>query len=309
MNIGKKLEHWFREARLAPQIFLRYGTLVPNEVTMPHAAGKFHIDPLDERARKKLLFDAVRNRYPINRRFWNDFINALQPDLALDIGANYGECIFSPHYGQQTRAIAFEANPVLITYLEKSRRDHPAMQQIEIINALVDQAPSGARDFYINETASGRSTAVAAVAQTTTNSRVIKVDTMSVDSCLQKRSLQPTSIVFKIDVEGYEPNVLLGLSDSIRNAKTAIGFVEVDDGFLRKSGWTAQKYQEQVLTAYDLYAPIKKGEQAFYKIESLAQTVEKITDPQKPNKAPHFDMILIKKGSDRTNFPKNWHFS
>lgn len=115
----------------------------PEVVSIPHAAGRFHINPHDERARKKLIFDAVRNRYSINRRFWNDFIAAVQPDLALDIGTNYGECIFSPTYPDNTRAIAFEANPELVGYLEKTRHDHPSMNQIEVINALVGKEPSG----------------------------------------------------------------------------------------------------------------------------------------------------------------------
>lgn len=306
MNIGKTLERWFREARFAPQIFMKYGTLNPDTIGIPHAAGRFHINPHDERARRRFIFDAVRNRYPINRRFWNDFIAAVRPDLALDIGTNYGECIFSPTYPDNTRAIAFEANPELMGYLEKTRRDHPSMNQIEVINALADKEPSGQRDFYVNDAWSGSSTAVAAIAENVTSSRTIKIDTVSVDSCVNDRNTTAGSVVFKIDVEGYEPHVLLGMKDTIGRAGTAVGFVEYDTGYLQKSGWTAQQYQEQALGSFDLYVPIKKGLRQFTRIESLSDYSEQYSKHLKQGKSLHFDLILIKKGSDLTKIPGGW---
>lgn len=309
MNIGKTLKKWLRMARYVPRILMRYGTLNPEVVRIPHAVGRFHINPHDGRARRKLIFDAIRNRYSINRRFWNDFIAAVRPDLALDIGTNYGECIFSPGYPGNTTAIAFEANPELVGYLEKSRRDHPSMNQIEVINALVGKEPSGQRDFYINETQSGRSTAVAAITENSASHRIIKVDTVSVDSCVNDRNITAGSVVFKIDVEGYEPHVLLGMKNTIGKAKTAVGFVEYDTGYLHKSGWTAQQYQEQALDGFDLYVPIKQGLQKFTRIESLSDYSEQASKHLKRGRDLHFDLILVKKGSDTAVLPDNWELS
>ena len=141
------------------------------------------------------------------------------------------------------------------------------MNRIEVINALVGKEPSGQRDFYINDAKSGSSTAVAAIAEIAASSRTIKIDTVSVDSCVNERNITAGSVVFKIDVEGYEPHVLLGMKDTVGKARTAVGFVEYNTGYLQKSGWTAQQYQEQALSSFDLYVPIKKGLQKFTRIK------------------------------------------
>ena len=106
MNPAKEIEWWLRELWLSPRVWRRYRTLRPHKVALPDVDAQIHIDPSDRRARKKLLYDPLRGRTNRNVRFWRDFCATLEPDLALDIGANYGECIFSTDYGCD-RADAF----------------------------------------------------------------------------------------------------------------------------------------------------------------------------------------------------------
>jgi len=67
---------------------LKYGTARPGSVQPPGAPSAVFLDPGDRRAVKKLIHDSVRGRVSIPVRFWRDMVEKLQPDVALDIGAN-----------------------------------------------------------------------------------------------------------------------------------------------------------------------------------------------------------------------------
>lgn len=300
-NIGKAFEWWFRKLRLAPRLLLEYGTLSPTRVKLYQGISPIHINPNDRRAVKKVLFDSLRERYPINRRFWIDFVGTLQPSLALDIGANYGECAFSLPYGPQTTVLAFEANPILIPYLEKSRAEHPDSERIRLVNALVAAQPGKQVDFFVNETWSGRSTAIDSIAETMPGHSVVKLNTVSVDSTVSDLGLAPGGLVFKIDVEGYEPYVLMGMQKTLEQASYAVGLIEVDTRFLDKTGWPLQRYETEVLYAFDLYAPTEKNGCRYRKIGSLTDHVRTAG-----RSGVHFDLLLIKKGVGLPRLPDGW---
>ncbi len=252
---GKQIEKLVREARLAPRVFLKYGTFKPTRVEMPNAAGPIFIDPADRRAKKKILFDSVRNRYSINRRFWVDFVSALEPDLALDIGVNYGECIFSPVYPDKVSAIGFEANPALFRHLNKSL--------------------AGARR--------------------------IQVETQSVDAVLREKGKSPETLVFKIDVEGFEPQVLLGMTETLDHARLFAGFIEVDTRFLEKTGWPPERYDREILNRFDLYTQSNRKSMIFERIASLDSYCQAHADKKK-----HFDLLVFRKGILPESLPRGW---
>ena len=124
--LGKEVEWYLRLWRLAPALLRQYGTLRPERVHLPQSRHAVYIDTGDRRAIKRILLDAVRGRYPVNRRFWVDFVGTLEPEIALDVGANYGECVFAADYTDATRVFAFEANPALQPHLQRSREEHPS---------------------------------------------------------------------------------------------------------------------------------------------------------------------------------------
>lgn len=296
-QLGKEIEWQLRRWRLAPALLRQYGTLRPERVRLPHSRHAVYIDTNDRRAIKRILLDAVRGRHPINRRFWVDFVQALEPEIALDVGANYGECVFATDYGEPTRVYAFEANPALHEYLQRSREEHPSAERIELVNALVDQRPRGAVSFFVNPRWSGGSTAVRQVAEDIPGSREVPVETVSIDSLLGKRIDAVSTLVFKMDIEGYEPFALAGMERLLDAVETAVGFVEVDPRFLEKSGWTPETYDQAVLDRFRLFVAAGDGETRFCEIPSLSAFLRE--DPRR-----HFDLLLVKGWPRR--LPAGW---
>lgn len=76
----------------------------------------------------------------------------------------------------------------------------------------------------------------------------IKVDVVRLDNYLEEHRIDRVDAL-KIDVEGFEPEVLRGLDRTL--AKQAVGAIvcEVDERHLRQSGWTASSLFE-MMTAY-----------------------------------------------------------
>lgn len=285
--VGKEVEWYLRLWRLAPALLRQYGTLRPERVHLPRSRHSVYIDTGDRRAIKRILLDAVRGRYPVNRRFWVDFVETLEPETALDVGANYGECVFATDYTDATRVFAFEANPALQPHLRRSREAHPCADRIELVNALVDEHRKGAVPFFVNTRWSGGSTAVRQLAEDIPGSREVRVETVSIDAVLDEAIKSTSTLVFKIDIEGYEPHALKGMGRLLDAVKTAVGFVEVDLRFLEKSGWTPQAYDEAVLNRFRLFVATGEGETCFREVPSLADCV-------RAGSARHFDMLLIK---------------
>lgn len=294
---GKEIEWYLRLWRLTPALLRQYGTLKPERVRLPRSRHAVYIDTGDRRAMKRILLDAVRGRYPINRRFWVDFVNELAPELALDVGANYGECVFATEYSESTRVYAFEANPALQWYLRRSREEHPSADRVELVNALVDERPRGAVPFYVNTQWSGGSTAVQRVGEDIAGRREVMVETVSVDSVLDDLIGRVDTLVFKMDIEGYEPLALLGMERLLESVKTAVGFVEVDLRFLEKSGWSPEAYDESVLDGFRLFVPTDDGETRFREISSLSAHVRQ-------DSRVHFDLLLVKGWPHR--LPVGW---
>ena len=295
--LGKEVEWYLRLWRLAPALLRQYGTLRPERVHLPQSRHAVYIDTGDRRAIKRILLDAVRGRYPVNRRFWVDFVGTLEPEIALDVGANYGECVFAADYTDATRVFAFEANPALQPHLQRSREEHPSADRIELVNALVDERPKGSVSFFVNTRWSGGSTAVRQVAEDIPGSREVRVETVSIDSVLGERIDSVSTLVFKMDIEGYEPFALQGMARLLDVVETAVGFVEVDLRFLEKSGWTPQAYDEAVLDRFRLFVATGDGETRFREVPSLAACVREGSDR-------HFDMLLVKGWPRR--LPAGW---
>ncbi len=219
------------------QIYRKFGTRNPESVTLPGTQQKLHLDPRDYRARKMIIMNCcVRNSVPRNQRFWRMAVDELQPTTALDVGLNFGECMLSTTYPVTTALFAFEANVKLKPFIDKSLAAHPNRKQIECLYQLAtDQEEES--EFWVKDNWSGGSTAAAPDANSDPGSyRKTTVTSTRVDTVLQRNRANTDTLFFKIDVEGYEYRVLLGMLQTIATSQNAVGFIEFDPVLLKRAG-------------------------------------------------------------------------
>jgi len=289
MSTLRAIELKLRGAYYDAQIYWKYGTSSPKSVTLPGTEGNLYLDADDYRARKMLITNCcVRGRIPRNQRFWRMAVRELNPSTAIDIGLNYGECLLSTTYPEETQLFAFEANQNLKQYIDQTVAEHPNRDQIECLFQLVtDEA--GESDFWINENWSGGSSAASPEA-TVDESKYKKttVSSTTVDMVLGTRYAATDNLFFKIDVEGYEYRVLLGMKKTFSATSRAVGFMEFDPILLERAGENVEEFWTYLRDEFRLYAFDHKDEMHDCQDFEL-KDLEAIC-----GKSFHTDLLLVK---------------
>ena len=157
----------------------------------------------------------------------------VQPgDVAIDVGSNIGDILLglAKSVGSEGRAIGFEANPATHLRCQRNLDLNPF--------SWAEVQPIGLGDTDA-ELSFGRRTATNSGADAfmragdgTLSVRVARLDRIAENLGLQRIDL------IKIDVEGYETNVLRGAECVIRSHKPAM-FIEVCDDNLISQGSSA----------------------------------------------------------------------
>lgn len=244
-----------KQLYLDARILWHFRELNPASVTLPPYGHRVFVDPRDRRARKMLLADTIRGKYRRNRDFWLRATERFAPDLAIDVGVNFGEVLFLPQYGQRTRIIGVEANPILHNYLEQSRQHHPGGDRIELYQAIAAGESGPAIPFHVDQDWSGGSTAAAGVtARRGEHLRTEMVATVSIDDLVARQeSISGQRVLFKIDVEGYEPLVFSGMGQTLRTAASVLGFIEFDVALLIEAGVDASEFWDQLQGQFEVW--------------------------------------------------------
>jgi FkbM family methyltransferase len=215
-----------------------------------------HLNPEDGRAVKKLVYDSARGRVSVPMQFWRGVVAELQPDLALDIGANYGECFACTGYPPHTRVLVVEANPTLIPYLEKTRAAHPSSGSIRIVNSLVADRPREAQPFYFKPGWTGGGSAVAPENQEGYRRMDLPVD--CIDRILQREvgSVSGKRLLLKADMEGYEGMMFSGFA-SLSEFRQVAGIFEFDTLLLDKAGTPAREVFERLAKRFVMFDSVR----------------------------------------------------
>jgi FkbM family methyltransferase len=151
-------------------------------------------------------------------------------DVVWDVGANVGlyTTRFAEWVGRAGRVVAFEPLPPAAAALEKAIAALPeSAASVEIVRAALSDRP-GETEFAFDDAESGSVTTtghLAEGARTGADGKRVSVIVRTADEVVASGAPQPT--VVKIDVEGYEEEVLLGGNTAFGAAACRELFIEV----------------------------------------------------------------------------------
>lgn len=162
--------------------------------------------------RAKMMWICRGNLNPPGLAAWQAVLSLRRWDVVVDVGANHGETVLNVELPARARVFAFEPNPALHRVLARSCRANGVA--IEVLGQAVG-AQEGSVALHIDEGWSGSSSVV--TPSGTPGARPIQVAQVALADFLARAGVASggTSLAVKIDVEGYEPEVLKGLAPTI----------------------------------------------------------------------------------------------
>ena len=298
-----QVEQAVKQAYLAPLTFLRYGSTRPARAKLHGSDNWIYIDPHDECALKKVVHEPLRGKVSTNLLFWRELVTHLHPQVAVDVGLNYGECLFGTNYPSATQLFGFEANPHLFPHLEQSRQGHPNGAQMCLTNCLVSDAPAAAVPFLVNPTWSGQSSALRQVAGE--GNLECQLQARTIDEVVLPALTPATVLLFKMDIEGYEGRALRGFQQSLARVAGAVGMIEFTSRFIRWAGDEPARYFDWLAERFHVYRFVNPKLRQVERIRSYAAIPCKHNDPA----CADTDLILVKPPFDRAWHPAYWQVS
>lgn len=157
---------------------------------------------------KKIMASRERS---YEEAFHHALKNAVSPgDTIWDVGANIG--VYTDYFlewtGGQGQVIAFEPLPQAYNVLEKKFANHPLRQNVQLVKAALADKTGEAVFSATDEGDSVTTTAHISEPSDRHSGNDIKVRMATADSEVQQGLKSPN--VVKIDVEGFEEDVLAG---------------------------------------------------------------------------------------------------
>lgn len=232
-------------------IFIKYKTLnikkLPDKIMLPYSNTLF-VNSGENRGRALLISNGITQNRLTN--FWLKAVKEFKPDLVIDVGVNYGECIFSTIYPSDTKIYGIEANSQLLKYINRSKDVHPNKEQIKIINAIASDKDEEEKLFFIDKHWSGTSSA----AYMPSHNLIEKVPTKSIRiDTLFSWNRPYEAVLFKVDVEGYEPFVLKGMTSLVKNSRSILGFIEFNSIYIEKLGIQIEDFLRFLQADFKIY--------------------------------------------------------
>lgn len=136
----------------------------------------------------------------------------LVPDgVFVDVGAHIGEyaLLAAKHMGPASRVVAFEPGTAILPYLERNVRESMFVNQIQVFPyAIGDHA--GTLEFDLDADPGHSRLATAGTAGSLTVTSKSSVEVVRLDAILASLEMVPD--IVKIDVEGSEHQVFLGMA-------------------------------------------------------------------------------------------------
>jgi FkbM family methyltransferase len=250
-----------------------------------------YVNPLENRGRILCMLNGLTQ--PRLNIFWQSAIRDFQPTLVLDVGVNYGECLYSVRYPERCKIIGVEANLNLKPYIERSRKHHPDRERIHLVYAIASDVEQAKQTFYINKYWSGMSAAAIHGQSATNMYQRQSIKAITIDSLLKNRRNLEERILFKMDVEGNEQKVLLGMLQSLKQCQQALGIIEFDSKYLIAAGTEIDEYLRFLQDHFNVY--IYMNDSQLLSVSNL--TLAALQQCFK-KKNIHTDFILASEGAE-----------
>lgn len=236
-----------------------YGCTHPTHADVVGGSVSIRVDPGDERARKILLLDSIRGRDRANQAFWFLMLRELGPSVCVDIGLNYGECLLAGRIPAGASGYGFEANPRLKSFVDESQAEHPDRDRLNIVFSPVADKSGQAVQLRIDPKWSGGTHVAAAGQQEGNYEVVIDATTVTVDESIP-RPTKSDRLLFKIDVEGFEPAALQGMAETFAGSGETVGFMEFSTDIMIGRGVDLDAYWQFLSSRFETYFCTARGE-------------------------------------------------
>jgi FkbM family methyltransferase len=280
-------------------VFLKYKTLnlkkLPNKIRLS-SSSVLYINPSENRGRALLISEGVTQQRV--SEFWKQGVSIFEPTLVVDVGVNYGECIFSTNYPETTKIYGIEANQYLLSYIKQTQMEHNNNDQITIIHAFASDQNSVLQSFYIDKNWSGTSSGIKLPNHR--DFEKIDVPTITIDSLFEEDVLNEQRLLFKVDVEGYESFVLKGMKRLFEECNQSFGLIEFDSVYMKRAGIDLDEFFVYLANHFSVYIFIE--EDHLTKMEEFSfKWLQKYFDREEI----HTDFILTTDDSYmyKLNFP------
>jgi FkbM family methyltransferase len=163
------------------------------------------------------------------------FLAACTPGMTLlDIGAHFG--LFSlaalHHGGPEARALAVDASPTAVEMVRVQAALNGVADRLQVVQACVCDQPAGVRGMVaVGVLADGY---FAAPAEHHTARDLTSVRVVTLDQLVDRGGFRPSHI--KIDVEGFEGQVLKGGEKVLTGCPAPLLFLELHNRLIRERG-------------------------------------------------------------------------
>ncbi|MCC6290278.1 MAG: FkbM family methyltransferase [Chitinophagaceae bacterium] len=202
---------------------------------------KMYVDATDSGIAPHLIMDG----------YWESwltllFANIIKPgDVCLDIGANFGyfSILMSELSGSSGKTISVEANPRIAEFLKLTRLVNGNKFDL-VQSAISDKKGEAIMTITDHELGGGTIKPNELIAGRTQ----VPVSTISIDELLEEKNIQRVDVM-KIDVEGVEPLVFKGMTQTLKKNPDLQLIIEYSPSIYDN----AQEFTEFLFSRFKVY--------------------------------------------------------
>jgi len=191
-----------------------------------------------------------------------------QKGVIFDVGANVGAFTLQlANNSNKLEIHSFEPNPYVFKKLKENLSINEELNNKITLKKIGLSDKKGKLSFYWNKSNSGGGSFLNSSIEDIKES--IQVDT--IDSYVKDNNIKNISFI-KIDVEGYEPNVIFGALNTIKDMKPNL-YIEVSPNWWRKSGHSIKDvlaiFEKNSYTFYSILDENKISRTSLFEIENM----------------------------------------